>query len=132
MVTKCVPGVLNYTFGVFEDFEQRMYVTRNKLRHKKKLYRLRYFWTWINIFNMFFIYETDKIRRIMVYNIYLFFCIFSDLDYLRLCRTMNYEVDVPGFHANNTKQDTAIMKALNSRFSLIQGPPGRILLHKII
>ncbi|CAC5367079.1 unnamed protein product [Mytilus coruscus] len=37
---------------------------------------------------------------------------------------MSYEVDVPGFPANNTQQYTAIKKALMSKFSLIQGPPG--------
>ncbi|VDI41014.1 Hypothetical predicted protein [Mytilus galloprovincialis] len=47
-----------------------------------------------------------------------------DQDHLRLCRTMSYEVDVLGFPANNIQQETAIKKALMSRFSLIQGPPG--------
>lgn len=37
---------------------------------------------------------------------------------------MSYEVDVLGFPANNIQQETAIKKALMSRFSLIQGPPG--------
>lgn len=50
----------------------------------------------------------------------------ADQDHLRLCRIMSYEVDVPGFPTNNTQQHTAIKKALNSRFSLIQGPPGTI------
>ncbi|CAG2248110.1 unnamed protein product [Mytilus edulis] len=48
-------------------------------------------------------------------------------DHLRLCRTMNYDVDIPGFPSNNTQQYTAIKKALHSRFSLIQGPPGWVV-----
>lgn len=51
---------------------------------------------------------------------------FSDQDHLRLCRSMSYEVDVQGFPENNTQQHIAIRKALNSRFSLIQGPPGTL------
>lgn len=50
----------------------------------------------------------------------------SSLDetHCRLARQIGYDVKSKDMQPNNEKQSEAIKKALTSRFSLIQGPPG--------
>lgn len=50
----------------------------------------------------------------------------SSLDetHCRLARQIGYDIKSKDMQPNNEKQSEAIKKALASRFSLIQGPPG--------
>lgn len=48
----------------------------------------------------------------------------SDETHCRLGRKIGYDVKSKDMQPNNEKQSEAIKKALASRFSLIQGPPG--------
>jgi hypothetical protein len=58
----------------------------------------------------------------------LLFFFFADSWYYNIaCRT-NVEVNIPNIVQNNEFQKRAIKNALTSSFSLIHGPPGRVIL----